>query len=170
VSLRQVADGAARQMKRVWLGPKGMRWPFDATFVQFGVGVLFVVAYFFLLWLVVPPVIAVGVAVWQFSTRLARLLSAEHEVRTRRLLAGSCWLLLVLLAPNPSLWVFPMPFWLAGPAAAILGVLSVRQVGRFIDWNRPVGYWLAMPRRVAAGPRLRPEREINPEALRLEES
>lgn len=167
MSLRQVADGAARQMRRVWLGPEGIRWPFDATFEQWAVGAVLALADFLLLWLILPPVLVFGLIVWQFSTRLARLIMPDRARLAAWGLGGTAGLLLALLAPNPRAWVLPMPFWLAGPAAAILAVLSVRSVAHFIDWNRPAAYWLGLIRKTAAGPRPYAARQIDPEALRL---
>lgn len=168
MSARQVADGAITQMRRIWLGPKGIRWPVDFTFGQYGVGAALFLADSFLLWRVLPPVVVFGVIGWFLAVRLGRLLMPERDRLARRGLLVAYWLLLILLAPNPAVWVLPMPWYFAGPVAAVLAWLTVRRVGPYLDWNRPMLYWLALPRRVASGPRLNDTTEIDPEPLRLD--
>jgi hypothetical protein len=158
----QVADDAARHMKRPWLGPAGSwRWPFDATFTQWGVGAALAVAAVVPLKAFVPVALLALAAGRAFSGWLAPLLAPEKARPVRWGLDAALGLLAALLVPSWRFWVLPLPGLLAIPAAVAVAVLIVRRAGGVIDWNRTVAYWLAMPLRQASGPRVGERIEID---------
>jgi hypothetical protein len=89
-----MTDDAPRRLRGVWLGPKGVRWPVDWTFAQWGV---------FAFLTVTCPVVIFAAFV---------LLN---------------WYLAVC---NAILW---------GPVAAFF---LTRWVMRFVDYDRPLRFWL----------------------------
>jgi hypothetical protein len=91
---RLVTDDAPRRLRGVWLGPKGVRWPVDWTFAQWGV---------FALLSVVCPV---------------------------TIFAAFAFLNWYLAICNGLLW---------GPVAAYF---LTRWVMRFVDYDRPIRFWL----------------------------
>lgn len=150
----QIADDAARQMRRPWLGPSGSwRWPFDATFTQWGVGAALTVAAFVPLWRVVPSGLLVLVLGWSVGAWLGPLLAPQRPRRVHLGVAACVWLLAFLVLPSWRVWAFPLPLLPAAPVAAVVAVLIVRRTGTLINHNRPVTYWLALPLRAASGPR-----------------
>lgn len=162
----QVADDPGRQIRSVWLGPaNSWRWWFDATYAEWGVGFLLAIITIIVLPLVVPLGLLAGAGAYLFARSTARRLSEEHEVTWRRWLFGTSAVFLALLSPSWRTWVLPMPFVLALLVGPILAVLVLRRYGRYIDWNRPFGWWVRLPLAVAAGPRLLDEDEIDPERL-----
>lgn len=150
----QIADDAAREMKRPWLGPSGSwRWPFDATFTQWGAGAACTLAAVVPLWRIVPVGLLLLAGGWWLGARLGPLVAPERARAAQGVLTGAAWLLAALVAPSWPLWASPMPLLAAVPVAAVLAILLVRRFGSVLDHNRPPAYWLALPWRVASGPR-----------------
>jgi hypothetical protein len=161
----QQADDAGRDVEPVWLGPKGLRWWMDWSvkrWVLFGLssacsGVLFAFAL---------PSVAVVAAVGVWAGRSAgRALRPDAPRRWTLVVAGSVTSLFAMADPHGLLR--PLPLLLAPFLAVGTGAVLVRLYGRLLDWNRPIGYYARMPRLVAAGPRLAPERTLNPTRLAL---
>jgi hypothetical protein len=150
----QIADDAARSMKRPWLGPAGSwRWPFDATFTQWGVGTALAAVLVVPLWRFMPLGLLAIVAGRWFGRLLGPLVAPERSRMVGWCLSAALWLLLALVNTQPRSWLLPVPGVLAPVLASAVAVLVVRRVGRFINFNRPVSYWLVLPWRAAAGPR-----------------
>lgn len=162
----QSADDAGRELDPVWLGPKGIRWPFDWSirrWIFFAlttavVGLLFAFA--------LPLALVLGVLVGWGGRSAGRLIDPDRPRRWMWVLVGVSLAFVLLLLPLHAL-ALPMPFPFVPFAAVGTGLYATRLYGRLLDWNRPIGFYLRMPRLVAAGPRLRPEREVDPARLVL---
>jgi hypothetical protein len=155
VAVIQRSEDASRNLRSPWLGPTGAwRWPFDATYTEWAIGLLSVPVLFALLWLVVPVGGIVGLSAALFGRwaangmaldHLARLTFSRPAAARRRgqvVIAGVAVLFGLVIVPNPAKWIFPSPFWAAGPLAVLVAFLLVRQARPFIDGNRPVTFWL----------------------------
>lgn len=162
----QGADDAGRELDPPWLGPKGIRWPVDWSvkkWVTFGV-VTNVAAMAFAF--VLPLALVLGVLAGAGGRSAGRLIDADRPRRWTFAVVIPVLGLVLLLVPLRAL-ALPMPLLLVPFAAVASGFWFTRLYGRLLDWNRPIGFYLRMPRLVAAGPRLRPEREVDPARLVL---
>lgn len=161
----QRADDAGRQVRKIWVGK-----PFDWTFGEWGLAFFVTLATGFLLAFVLPSaLIALGGALWAARTS-SRIVAPESPRRWFWTVLGLVTVFLGLLRSDPVAWLLPVPFLLALAATPLVGYLVTRKVGRLLDWNRPVAYWIRLPWRFAARPRLTPGEEIDPQALALEAS
>lgn len=164
----QRSEDPARNLRGVWLGPTGAwRWPFDATYTEWAIGVLVYVATLIALWFALPSgVLMVAFCVFSarwMSDRMDRHMLARwtwttpdaSRRRARRILTTVNLLFAVLLFPYPAAWLLPFSVWAAAPLALVSAVLFVRAARPWIDGNRPVGYWLAALWGIARGPRAR---------------
>jgi hypothetical protein len=147
------ADGG-HNIRSPWLGVKGgWRWAFNATFVEWTIGLVSVPLLLLAFWLVVPVGFAFLVAAWWFGrwasgrmtlAMLSRVtFSAPERARPRaRILFAVLGLAMAALAlPNLAVWVFPAPIWVATPLTLGVAFFGVRAVRHLIDSNRPVTYW-----------------------------
>lgn len=163
----QRADDPALGMRQIWLGPKGMRWPIDATFSQWRVAALLTFFSVLLLTLILPAFVPVALLAWVAASVPGRYLLPEHARKVTAVLV-TLWLLLALLfVPSPMAWITPMPLVISLIFAPIVGVAVTRQVGHFITPERPTGYWMALLPRASAGPRRNPDREYRMTSLAL---
>lgn len=166
----QRAEDPARNLHSVWLGPtNAWRWPFDATYTEWGIGFAVFPLAFGALWLVLP----LGVLMILGSLALGRGMAgridrdllaratwtdrANARRRGGRVLTGMAFVLLLALFPAPATWLLPMSWWLAAPGAVYVAFRTVRSARPWVDGNRPVTYWLATLRGIARGPRRRRE-------------
>jgi hypothetical protein len=151
----QRSEDAARNLRSIWKGPTGgWTWPFDATYTEWAIGLLTIPLWFLLLWLVAPVGVLVFICAWWAGRWLANGFSLDQLARitfSRRSAARQRgrWLgvglvvaFALLLDPNPGSWIFPSPFWLAGPLAVIVSWRVVKAVRPYIDANRPVSFWV----------------------------
>jgi hypothetical protein len=151
----QRSEDASRNLRSIWLGPTGAwRWPVDGTYTEWGIGLLSVPVLFLLLWLVAPVGVLVLLSAALFGRWAASGMALDHLARltfsrpagARRrgqvVIAGVATSFGLLIVPDPTKWIFPSPFWAAGPLAVALAVPLTRRVRPWIDGNRPVGYWL----------------------------
>lgn len=164
----QRSEDPARHLRSVWLGPTGAwRWPFDATYTEWAIGL---VAHLFLmavLWFVLPfgvlmiggSMLAAGWTSRRMDRRtLARWTFTEPDRARRRayrVLLGVNVALVLLLFPNPMTWILPLPLLAAGCCALVSAILLVRAARPWIDGNRPVSYWVSAFWSIARGPRPR---------------
>jgi hypothetical protein len=152
----QRSTDPARNLLSIWLGPtNGWRWPFDATYTEWGIGFLAFWVYALLVWRVAPVAVLVALAGLRFGRwaaeritldRLARITFSRPAAARRRgryLFAALVALMAFLLVPSPLAWLLPSPWWLAPPVALTAAVLTTRRIRPFVDGNRPVPYWLA---------------------------
>lgn len=159
MSRAQKADDPALNMRAVWLGPKSMRWPFDATFTEWKVAAVLTLALALVMTLVLPAIVPVALLAWGASAVPGKFLVPDHQ-RAVTIGLVVMWLLLaVLFVPSPMAWITPMPLLLSLALAPVGAVLVTRRIGRFITGNRPLGYWLSLLGRVARGPRADEVRE-----------
>lgn len=153
MSPRQVADDPGRQIRGVYLGPKNMRMPVDWTFEEWGLALIALVFGTALLVFVIPAGLAIGVAAVRLGRVVGRLTSPDRPRRNFRLFVGAVALLCLLFSSNPMTWLRPLFFPLALLAGLALPIYVVRTHGKYLNWNRPFGYWIRLPRIIAAGPR-----------------
>jgi len=138
----------------VWLGPQNAwRWPFDATFGEWGVGIAAFLVCFVVFWLVLPLggfliLLSLVTTRW-FSKRMR-----GHRDWSRAYFSAAL-LFWLLLFPSFSFWLLPMSWWLAPMASIVLSALIVRWARPYLDANRTVRHWLRTWQRVATGPRPR---------------
>jgi branched-subunit amino acid transport protein len=167
VSPRQIADDPGRQIRKPYLGPKGMRFPFDWTLEEMALAFTVLLVGMVLLVFVVPAGIVVAWATWVGGRSIAQRTSPDSPRRRFRLIAALVAVVCLVVSANPMTWIRPAFLPVAFLAALALPILVVRGRGRYLDWNRPFGYWLRLPRLVASGPRLRPAIEVNVAPLML---
>jgi hypothetical protein len=84
-------DDGPRRLRAVWLGPKGVRWPVDWTYVQWSVFAVLVLAVPWLLFLLLvwlSPWVASAAALvlgpwvaWEITTRLPGWVDYDRPVR-----------------------------------------------------------------------------------------
>ena len=167
MSPRQIADDPGRQIRKPYLGPKGMRFPFDWTLQEIGLAFVVLVAGMFLLVLVVPAGLVIAGATWAGGRPIARLTSPDNPRKRFRLIAGLVTALCLLISLNPMTWISPLFFPLAVLAGLGLPIFVVRSKGKYLNWNRPFAYWMRLPFKVARGPRELPGHEVNVAPLLL---
>lgn len=166
---RQIADDPGRQIRKVWLGPvNSWRWPMDWTFEEWGLGFVSWIVGAVLLCLVIPAGAVIGAGTFWAARTISRVIAPEEPRRTFWTVIVSVAVLCLLISTSPTTWV--LPIWLPLAAALSFGVpfLVVRTWGGYVDWNRPIAYWMRLPRLVASGPRQRDEDEIDPARLALD--
>jgi hypothetical protein len=162
----QRSDDPGRNLHSIFLGLTGwVRWPFDATHVEWALGLVLTII-LSLLFVFLIPVLFILMGL---SVLAARMFSNRLPLKTlKRLTFGTdenarerCyWAFMVmtgaffgLLIPSPSVWFHPAWPVLAAPAAVVAAFFAVRAARPCIDHNRPVGYWLGTLRKVTRGPR-----------------
>lgn len=165
--MRQVADDAGRQMRRPWLGPKGMRWPMDWEMEEWALAFFVLLAGLVGVVFVVPAGVLVAAITWRVATVVSRRISPEAPQRTFRLFCAAVAGICLMISFDPMTWIRPLWFPFAIIVALLLPIYVVRTQGTFINWNRPFAYWLRLPFIVARGPRLPPPVEVDPSALML---
>lgn len=166
----QRAEDPARNLHSVWLGPtNAWRWPFDATYTEWGIGFAMFPLAFVSLWLVLPlgALMALGSLASgrglahrvdkNLLARWTRTTPENARRRGSRALSALVLLLAIALVPNPATWALPMSWWAAVPGALYVAARLVKMARPWIDGNRPVTYWLHTLRGVATGPRARRE-------------
>lgn len=156
MSNRQVADDPARQIPRIWTGPS-WRWAWDWTFSEWAIASITLIITLPMMVLVVPSGLVAGVALF-YGARIANRTLGRRYFWVA-LLAGL--VLLGSISLNPLTWVLPVWAPLAIGMSLLVPMFVVRLVGRYIDWNRPVGYWLHTFGQVASGPRQKAVEEID---------
>lgn len=162
----QGADDAGRELEPVWLGPKGMRWPFDWPVRRWIFFAVTTVLVGLLLAFAVPLALALGALIGWGGRSAGRLIDPARPRRWMWIVVIAALLLVLLVLPVRAL-ALPLPLLLVPFAAVGAGLYATRLYGRLLDWNRPIGFYVRMPHLVAAGPRLRPEREVDPARLVL---
>lgn len=163
-----MADDPGRQIRKPWLGPKGLRWPMDWTFEEWGLAFFVLLAGLALIIFAVPAGIVIAVATWRAATVISKRISPETPNATFWLFSLSVAGVCLMLSPHLTTWIKPLWFPVAVLVALLLPIYAVRRVGNVINWNRPVAYWLRLPIIVARGPRREGVIDINPSALMIE--
>lgn len=164
----QIADDPASQIPKVWLGPtNSWRWPWDWTYQEWALAVVsFAVGGTLLTWVLPAGAVAAGAALLA-ARHASRTLAPESPRRWFWTVLGTATLLLAMISPNPSTWIGPI--WL--PLALLLspGIpwWTVRTFGRYVDWNRPIAWWIKVPGQVARGPREIAPAELDASGLAL---
>lgn len=166
MSPRQRSEDPARNLHSVWLGLKDLvRWWFDATYVEWALGITLTLALAALLWLVLPLgalFLALAYEWGRWGTRAAgddllqRWTRAPGRKGIRRgqiAITGIVLLALLLMFSSPATWLLPMHWWLAVPLAVLGAFRAVRWTRPYINANRPVTYWVSALRATANGPR-----------------
>ena len=165
----QRADDLGRQLRRPWLGPtNSWRWEVDWTFAQWGVAALtFVLGGILLVWVVPALAVVGGLTVW--GAHVASQNAKEgRETRRFRTVIGAVMAGCALMWPDPLMWIKPV-FWpISVLASPVLAYYVVKWIGPYVDWNRPLAYWVRLPLRIARGPRLNKPQTIDPTRLLLE--
>jgi hypothetical protein len=156
-----VADDPGRQIRKPYLGPKGMRFPFNWTLEEMGLAFMVLLVGMVLLVFVVPAGAVVAAVTWFGGRSVARLTSPDSPRKRFRLIAGLVAVICLLISFHPMTWIGPLFFPLAVVAGLVLPIYVIRHYGRFLNWNRPFRYWLRLPRLVAAGPREMKALEVN---------
>lgn len=149
---RQLADDPARIVvsKTPWLGsPGSFRWPWDWSYTTYKVIAMLVLPVFLLTWLVLPIGLYAAVGI-RAGTRFALQ-------RMPTLPAGRWWLpvamaAVVLLNVGTGV-LLPMPFWAAGLATPIAAAMIARRIDPYVDFNRPLRFWLSTLYAMTTGPR-----------------
>lgn len=165
MSPRQIADDPGRQQRSVWLGPKGVRWPMDWTFEEWAVAFVLLLAGTFLFVFVVPAGVVVGLAAYGAARVVSRRAYPDDPRLAFRLFCGAVAGLCLMISANPMTWVRPLWFPVAVLAGIVLPWRLIPRIAGWVNFNRPIRYWIRIPRLVAAGPRERAEQEISPAAL-----
>lgn len=152
----QRAEDAGRNLRNIWHGPtNAWRWPFDATYTEWGVGIAAFLGATVVLWWVVP--LGIGMAFCSYA--LARTAAgrihkdtlaawfrtepARAPRRARRVFTAGLLLFVLMFVSDPSTWLLPAPWWLGIPMGLLVAVRTVRAARPYIDSNRPVGYWIS---------------------------
>jgi hypothetical protein len=164
---RQVADDPGYQVRDVWLGAKNARWPWDWTFPEWTVAfVVFVFGGILITW-VIPSALVIALVTWRLARTLSTRINPDEPRRTFWVVVGCVVVVCAVLSLNPLTWI--QPLWL--PVALVVSFwlprIAVKRYGQYLDWNRPIAYWLRMPGIVARGPRLLAEDQIDPGRLAL---
>ena len=161
--MRQRADDTGFQYKKVWVGK-----PFDWSFGQWGLWLMVTIAAGLLLIFIAPSAVVAGGLVWWAARLVSRTLAPESPRTWFRSLLGAATVFLVLLRPDPVAWLLPVPFLLALVLTPVTGYVTVRKVGKYLNWNRNFTYWIRLPGRAAAAPRITATEAIDPNPLALE--
>lgn len=144
-----------------------MRWPMDWTFTEWGVAFLTLLAGFVLFVFAVPAGVVVGCIAYLTARRTSRLLNPEAPGVYFRVVLGSFLLFSLVVSLNPATWLRPLWWPLAVLLSLVTPFIAIRLYGNWIDWNRPVAYWIRLPRLVARGPRQVPAETTDPTPLTL---
>lgn len=162
------SEDAGRSIPNIWHGPTGAwRWPFDAEYVHWAMGlVAFALLGTALFWVV--PLAAwallldVGLTRWLLGrldndavARWTRTTPQNARRRGFRILLGLLMLFEAAIVTRPVVWLLPQPLWLSIISALAGAVVFVRRYRRWVDGNRPLAYWIATFRALAHGPRAR---------------
>lgn len=164
----QRSEDPARNLHGVWLGPSGSwRWPFDATFTEWGIGSTAFVVLVVMLTFIAPLGLVLAVGALAFARWISALVPADSwagllhttaeraRPRARRIGTGLIVALGLLAFPSVSTWLLPMPWVLAVFTALYLATRFVKIVRPHVNGNQPVTYWAKALRHVVHGPRLR---------------
>lgn len=165
MSPRQIADDPGRQQRSVWLGPKGVRWPMDWTFEEWAVAFVLLLAGTFLFVFVVPAGIVVALATYRTARSVADRAYPDDPRLAFRLFCGAVAGLCLMISYHPTTWVKPLFFPLAILTGIILPLRFIPKIAGVVNFNRPIRYWISIPRLVASGPREQVVQEISPAAL-----
>lgn len=167
MSPRQINEDGGRQIRKVWLGAKGLRWPMDWTFEEWGLALLTLLAGLVLLTFIVPAGVVVGAGGYGVARAVSRVTAPEaprrHFWTILGCVAGAC----LLFSADPLTWIRPLWIPFAALAAFLLPILAVRWLGPYLNWNRPMAYWVRLPLQVSRGPRQDEPRAIDPSRLTL---
>jgi hypothetical protein len=149
----QRADDAGRQIRQPWLGAVGARWPMDWTYGEWGLAAAALTIGGTLITWVIPS----GLVMFLFTRWVAEWITAragqDNPKRTYWLVVGCIVALCVLLSINPLTWLGPIWWPLALITSAFLPFKAVKRWGKYVTWNRPIGYWLRLVGQAARGPR-----------------
>ncbi len=139
----------------------------DWTFEEWGLAFFLLLAGLVLIVFVAPAGALIGLATWRAATVVSRTTSPDSPRKHFWAFCGAVAALCLMISTNPMTWVRPLWFPFALIAAVLLPIYVVRNKGTFINWNRPFGYWLRLPRLVANGPRELTPREFDAGPLML---
>ena len=158
-------DDDGRQIRQPWLGAKGARWPMDWTYDEWALGLFgFIVGGTLITWVV--PAAVMAFIVIRSAARFISIRNNPHAPRkTYLLVVAMMTTLCLILSVNPMFWIKPIFLPFALVASLFMPSRTVKAYGKYVGWNRPLSYWIAMPFRIARGPRLVPTDTINPAML-----
>ena len=162
----QYSDDTARGLPALWLGWKGWRHFWDATFTQWGIAAISYIVALALLAVVIPSALAVAALAWVASS-LVRYANSEAPPWWRWGLFGLWLSFFALLSSSPLAWITPLPIPLAVLFALGPAIYIPRRGGRKVDTERPFRYWFGLLGRIAAGPRPDAPAAVDPSALAL---
>lgn len=160
-------DDDGRQIRQPWLGAKGARWPMDWTYDEWALGLFgFMVGGALITW-VVPSAVVAFVVIRSAARFISVRNNPDAPRRTYLAVVAMMTTLCLIISVNPLFWIKPifLPFALA--ASLLMPSRTVKAYGKYVGWNRPLSYWLAMPFRIARGPRTVPADTLNPALLGL---
>jgi len=161
----QHADDAGRQIRQPWLGAKGARWPWDWTYSEWGLAAAaFTIGGTLLTW-AIPSVVVAFFAIRWLADLLSR--ATDNQKRTYRLVVACLVMLCLMYSLDWRTWVSPIFLPVALLLSFIIPFRAVKLWGRYITWNRPIGYWMRLPFQVARGPRRNRQRIIDPTPLAM---
>jgi hypothetical protein len=161
----QRADDAGRQIRQPWLGAKGARWPWDWTYSEWGLAAAaFTIGGTLLTW-AIPSVVVVFFAIRWLADLLSR--ATSNQKRTYRLVVACLVMLCLMYSLDWRTWVSPLFFPVAIALSFVIPFRAVKLWGRYITWNRPIGYWVRLLFQVAAGPRRKRQQIIDPTPLAM---
>lgn len=165
----QRSDDAARNLRAIYLGWKGWRWPFDATYAQWWGGLSLAALLALLFVFVIPCVIPAAGLTWLLSSLVKR--ARPYGAAWERPAFFAAWLIFIVsIYPDPALWLRPLGGIFAIAAillALVFASLIAWKTGKHVNGETPVGYWFAVPGRIASGPRPFRPVNIDPSSLAL---
>lgn len=162
MSPRQLADDAGRQQKWPYLGP-----PITRPGAYWGVALATLLVGMPLLIFVIPAGLVLAVLAYGGARWASGRINPDDPRVYFKVILGAVALLALLVSAHPSTWINPPHPILAIILGLVLPFVVAEATSRYIDWNRPVQYWLRLPARVASGPRARPARTYDTAPLML---
>lgn len=149
----QKSHDPATRLPNIWLGAKGaVRWPFDATFDQWYLGMRLAALSSILFWIIVPQTLVYMSFAWLIAAKISK--SFEEQKRMRLIIFGMLTFLIVSFVGFSSM-LRPMNIILAAVFGIVAGVVIAVKLGHHITEERPFRYWMNLPAVIAAGPRER---------------